>query len=56
MKRTTASSGKCIFDLCRVTEFYRKMFSVVVDSTKEQRDEWLDEVEQIVDSHFPAAM
>jgi NAD(P)H dehydrogenase (quinone) len=47
---------KCIFDLCGVTEFYRKMFSVVVDSTLEQRAEWLEEVEQIIDSHFPAAV
>jgi putative NADPH-quinone reductase len=46
---------KCIFDLCGVTGFYRKMFSVVVDSTQEQRAEWLDEVEQIVGSHFPAS-
>jgi putative NADPH-quinone reductase len=47
---------KCIFDLCGVTEFYRKMFSVVVDSTLKQRAEWLEEVEQIIDSHFPAAV
>jgi NAD(P)H dehydrogenase (quinone) len=46
---------KCIFELCGIAGFYRKMFSVVVDSTKEQRSEWLDEVEQIIDSHFPAA-
>jgi putative NADPH-quinone reductase len=45
---------KCIFDLCGVTGFYRKMFSTVVDSTQEQRAEWLDEVEQVVDSRFPA--
>jgi NAD(P)H dehydrogenase (quinone) len=45
---------KCIFDLCGVTGFYRKMFSVVVDSTREQREEWLDEVEEIMDSNFPA--
>jgi NAD(P)H dehydrogenase (quinone) len=46
---------KCIFDLCGVTGFYRTMFSAVVESTKEQRAEWLDEVEQIVGSHFPAS-
>jgi NAD(P)H dehydrogenase (quinone) len=44
---------KCIFDLCGVTGFFRKMFSVVVDSTPDQRAEWLDEVEQITDSYFP---
>ena len=34
---------RCIFDLCGVPAFYRKMFSVVVTSTPEQRAEWLDE-------------
>jgi NAD(P)H dehydrogenase (quinone) len=45
---------KCIFELCGVTDFFRKMFSVVVESTPQQRGEWLDEVEQIIDDRFPA--
>jgi NAD(P)H dehydrogenase (quinone) len=45
---------KCIFDLCGITGFYRKMFSVIVESTAQQRSAWLDEVEEIVDSNFPA--
>jgi putative NADPH-quinone reductase len=45
----------CIFDLCGVKRFYRKMFGVMVTSTPKRRKEWLAEVEQIVDSRFPAA-
>jgi len=45
---------KCIFDLCGVTTFFRTMFSTVVESTPLQRSAWLDEVEEIVERHFPA--
>lgn len=31
----------CIFDLCGVTNFYRKMYEVVVTSTFEERQKWL---------------
>jgi NAD(P)H dehydrogenase (quinone) len=44
---------KCIFDLCGVKTFYRKMFCVIVDSTPEQRKAWLGEVEEIVNHYFP---
>jgi NAD(P)H dehydrogenase (quinone) len=30
----------CIFGLCGVKNFYRKMFSIVVLSSQEQRKEW----------------
>ncbi len=43
----------CIFDLCGVTNFYRRMFSIVVASTEEQRKEWLKEVRQTIDKYFP---
>jgi NAD(P)H dehydrogenase (quinone) len=46
----------CIFDLCGVKRFYRKMFGVVVTSTPEQRSEWLDEVGQVLEDYFPAAI
>jgi NAD(P)H dehydrogenase (quinone) len=36
----------CIFDLCGVKQFYRKMFRIVVTSTPEERREWLREVEE----------
>jgi NAD(P)H dehydrogenase (quinone) len=44
----------CIFNLCGVKTFYRKMFSVVVTSTAEQRGAWLQEVEGVVNDYFPA--
>ena len=34
---------RCIFDLCGVTNFHRRMFSVVVTSTMEQRMDWIEE-------------
>jgi putative NADPH-quinone reductase len=43
----------CIFDLCGVKRFYRKMYRVIVTSTEEEREAWLDDVSQIVQQHFP---
>jgi putative NADPH-quinone reductase len=43
----------CIFGLCGVNRFYRKMFGVIVTSTEEQRREWLREVEDTIDRYFP---
>jgi len=43
----------CIFGLCGVTNFFRRMFGTVVTSTEPQRIEWLDEVRNTVDSIFP---
>jgi putative NADPH-quinone reductase len=43
----------CIFDLCGIKTFYREMFTVVVTSTLEEREGWLDKVEQVVSHHFP---
>ena len=39
---------KCIFELCGVKAFYRKMFRTIVTSTLEQRKSWLNELEQMV--------
>ena len=44
----------CIFDLCGVKVFYRRMFCVVVTSTLEQRKQWLKEAQEVVTRHFPA--
>ena len=44
----------CIFDLCGVTSFYRRMFRVVVTSTKDERMQWLKETEETVNSFFPS--
>ena len=45
----------CIFGLCGVDNFFRRMFGIVVTSTEEQRTEWLGEVRKTVDSYFPYA-
>ena len=44
---------RCIFDLCGVSVFYRKMFTVIVTSTYEQRQGWLRQVAKIVGQFFP---
>jgi len=42
----------CIFDLCGVRDFHRKMFNIIVTSTKEQRENWLVEVREAVSTGF----
>jgi NAD(P)H dehydrogenase (quinone) len=42
----------CIFDLCGVPTFYRKMYRVIVTSTAEERRVWLDEVRVTVKTYF----
>ncbi len=42
----------CILGLCGVPEFHRKMFRVVVTSSPEQREAWLQEVQDIVTRCF----
>ena len=43
----------CIFSLCGVTRFCRRMFSIVVTSTEAQRKQWLLEVRNDIDTFFP---
>ena len=43
----------CIFDLCGVPAFYRKMYRVIVISTEAERRAWLDEVRASVSHYFP---
>jgi len=43
----------CIFDLCGIRVFYRRMFRIVVTSTEAERKMWLHEVEEILDSYVP---
>jgi putative NADPH-quinone reductase len=43
----------CIFDLCGVKEFHRRMFTVVITSTETQRRMWLHEVAEIIEKNFP---
>ena len=43
----------CIFGLCGVTGFFRRMFGIIVTSSENQRIEWLAEVRKTVDAVFP---
>jgi putative NADPH-quinone reductase len=43
----------CIFDLCDVRTVYRETFGVVITSTVEQRQEWLQKVKDVVNKYFP---
>lgn len=43
----------CIFNLCGVKSFYRRMFNIIVVSSEEQRKAWLLEVKQAVNKYFP---
>ena len=43
----------CIFNLCGVHNFSRRMFNVVVTSSEEQRISWLSEVSEIVNRYYP---
>jgi len=43
----------CVFGLCGVTNFSRKVFGVIVTSTPEKRSEWLREVKETIDRSFP---
>jgi putative NADPH-quinone reductase len=42
--------NNCIFDLCGVRNFHRKIYSVICTSTPEQRGAWLKDVRQVVTS------
>lgn len=42
----------CIFGLCGVHNFYRKTFGIIVTSTPQQREEWLQETRDIVNRYF----
>ena len=42
----------CIFDLCSVPAFYRKMYRVIVTSTEAERRAWLVDVERTVKAYF----
>ena len=43
----------CVFDLCGVKQFDRKMFRIIVTSNVQQRRIWIDEVKMMIDKHFP---
>ena len=43
----------CIFGLCGITNFHRRMFNVIVTSTEDQRRDWLIDVEKDIHIFFP---
>jgi putative NADPH-quinone reductase len=43
----------CIFGLCGITNFHRRMFNVIVTSTEDQRRDWLNDVEKDINTFFP---
>jgi NAD(P)H dehydrogenase (quinone) len=43
----------CIFSLCGITTFYRKTFQIIVTSDEQQREQWLEEVKDVIDRFFP---
>jgi NAD(P)H dehydrogenase (quinone) len=42
----------CIFDLCGVANFHRRMFNVIVTSTDKQRKKWLESVVRDINTFF----
>lgn len=44
----------CIFGLCGVEKFYRETFTIIVTSTIEERQNWLENVKKVVDAYFPS--
>ena len=44
----------CIFALCGVNNFHREMFGVMVTSSLDQRERWLDEAAILVEKLFPS--
>jgi NAD(P)H dehydrogenase (quinone) len=46
---------RCIFDLCGVTHFHRRMFNVVVTSTADQRREWIEAAKSLCRDVFKDA-
>jgi len=43
----------CIFGLCGIETIYREMFSVIVTSTLEERQDWLNKIQAVVGRYFP---
>jgi NAD(P)H dehydrogenase (quinone) len=44
---------KCVFCLCGVPKFHRRMFNIVVTSTEAERRGWLSEVVATINHFFP---
>jgi putative NADPH-quinone reductase len=45
-----------MFVSCGAKSFFRKNFGVIITSTSEQRQNWLEEVKSIAKKHFPRSV
>ncbi len=43
----------CVFGLCEIPKFYRRMFSVIVTSDLKERTQWLRETEALINQVYP---
>jgi putative NADPH-quinone reductase len=43
----------CVLDFCGIQNYYRKIFRVMVSSTLEERQNWLEDVRSIINEYFP---
>jgi NAD(P)H dehydrogenase (quinone) len=43
----------CIFDLCGVKQFHRRMFETIITSDIQQRNAWLEQAKDITEQCFP---
>ena len=46
---------RCVWGFCGIQNVHRELFSVIVTSTLEQRQAWLEKARQTVRQHFPKA-
>jgi putative NADPH-quinone reductase len=53
LQRTWAD---CVFGLCGVQDVRRRIFNVVITSTREQREAWLREARELAASCFPVVI
>lgn len=44
---------ECVFGLCGVETVERSMYSTIVTSSQQQRENWLDETRRLVNKYFP---
>jgi putative NADPH-quinone reductase len=45
--------NNCVFGLCGITNFHRRMFNVIVTSSEAQRKKWLEAVTKDINKLFP---
>jgi len=43
----------CIFGLCGINQYERKVYRIIVTSDLNQRIQWLSETKELIDRHYP---